>query len=291
MFEFIDVYSLFKSFFFTPVNMVPFNLYRQVISIVALFQLAIHLKNYQSLYGLQSIYPFSESKKTKNKYFSIFFYIPEKDFFHRLVFISGCIASLTLFFGLFISFSSTILWVIFLSIYNRNRYIGNAGDTILRFVLFFMIFSPDNPSEINIPWAFRLMQILVAIVYLKNVYWKLKGYMWRQGNAVYHALSCNHYQKIDITNTLLHNKLFYRFATYFTLISEFSMGALVWFDECRLIILLSIFLLHLGIFIFMYIELFEIIMIANLILFLKPEEIQLFFDITSRLINNISSII
>lgn len=196
------------------------------------------------------------------------------------------IASVTgLLIGFYTQLSAALVFITLISLHSRNIYMVNGGDTLQRMLCFFLIFSHAG-SALSIdawlagasemvadPWALRLMQVLIAIVYLRTTYWKLRGATWREGSATYYALSLRDYERRKLPQWLA-QAWFYRTATYGTLALEGALGALLWFDPLRYPLLVAGLLLHLGLQWFMRIGLFQWTMLASLLLFLKPDDLR-----------------
>lgn len=192
---------------------------------------------------------------------------------------------LGLLFGLCTQLSAALVFITLTSLHSRNVYMVNGGDTLQRLLSFFLIFSHAGgalsvdawlkgaPETMADPWALRLMQVLVAIVYLRTTYWKLRGATWRAGSATYYAMSLRDYQRRSLPRWIA-RPWFYRTATYGTLVLEGALGALVWFDPMRYPLLLAGLALHLGLQWFMRIGLFQWTMLTSLLLFLKPADVH-----------------
>jgi hypothetical protein len=192
-------------------------------------------------------------------------------------------------FGLLFGFSTqpsaALVFITLISLHSRNLYMLNGGDTLQRLLSFFLIFSHAGGAlsldawlagasdTVADPWALRLMQVLVAIVYLRTTYWKLRGATWRAGSATYYALRLRDYRRRNLPQWLARS-WFYRAATYGTLALEGALGALLWFDPLRYSLLLAALVLHLGLQCFMRTGLFQWTMLTSLLLFLKPADLH-----------------
>ena len=208
-------------------------------------------------------------------------------------------------FGVMIGFktriSTIVSFILLVSLQNRNYAILNSGDTILRCMLFLMIFSPSHvkysvdsylmskrgpayDSEIPI-FTIRLMQLQFSLVYLATTLFKLKGYDWVDGTAVYYTSRLINFQRFVLPFVFDFPSLV-KFFTWSALFIEFAMGTLVWVKELRPWVLLSGILLHIGIEISMSIGFFEWVMIAAYILFLEPKEVFWFKERFLRLVPN-----
>ena len=88
--------------------------------------------------------------------------------------------------------ASIALFVLVASFHERNNLVLNGGDTVLRTMLFFFMVAPAGaalsvdrilqrlrqpeaaPAQI-VPWAQRMMQVQVAVIYLVTAYAKTRG--------------------------------------------------------------------------------------------------------------------
>jgi hypothetical protein len=124
-------------------------------------------------------------------------------------------------------------------------------------------------------WTWRLIQIQLSVVYLWTFWHKLKGDSWIDGTAVYYATRLETMTNFTIPY-LMDSMTFLKYLTWGTLIAEFSLGALIWFDEFRKPLIFIGIVFHLGIEYIMSIPFFELIMISLLLNFFTPEEMKSF---------------
>lgn len=205
------------------------------------------------------------------------------------VLITYIITSIFVMIGFKTRISTIICFILMVSMQNRNFSILNSGDTLMRCMLFLMIFAPTNvkysvdamlrrskgrPFREDVPiTTIRLMQLQFSLVYLATTLFKLKGYDWVDGTAVYYTSRLENFQRVVLPIVFDFPSLI-KFATWSALFIEFAMGTLVWVKELRIWVLLSGLLLHLGIEVSMSIGFFEWVMVAAYILFLEPKELN-----------------
>jgi uncharacterized membrane protein YphA (DoxX/SURF4 family) len=185
--------------------------------------------------------------------------------------------------------SAIICFILMVSMQNRNYAILNSGDTLMRCMLFLLIFSPSYvkysadswlkkktgqsyDSEISI-LTIRLMQLQFSLVYLATTLFKLKGFDWVDGTAVYYTSRLVNFQRI-VLPIVFDIPSLVKLATWSALFIEFAMGTLVWVKEFRIWVMLSGIILHLLIEVSMSIGFFEWVMMASYILFLEPSELR-----------------
>lgn len=199
------------------------------------------------------------------------------------------ISSLTFMIGFKTRISAIICFVLMVSMQNRNYAILNSGDTLMRCMLFLMIFAPSHvkysvdswlskmnghpySNEVSVT-TLRLLQLQFSLVYLATTLFKLKGYDWVDGTAVYYTSRLENFQRF-VLPVVFDFPALVKFATWSALFIEFAMGTLVWVKELRIWVLLSGILLHLLIEVSMSIGFFEWVMIAAYILFFEPRELE-----------------
>ncbi|MCA9060770.1 MAG: HTTM domain-containing protein, partial [Planctomycetaceae bacterium] len=127
------------------------------------------------------------------------------------------------------------------------------------------------------PWPMRIMQIQICIVYLRTVFWKLRGRMWWNGTAAWYPLWVDAYVRFRPPRRLL-SKFWVRTATWGTLVVEMMLGSLIWIRELRYPVLISGISLHLLFDIIMNLQFFSWIMICGLLLFVFPDDMQQFLQ-------------
>jgi uncharacterized membrane protein YphA (DoxX/SURF4 family) len=207
------------------------------------------------------------------------------------------LSSLGLMLGFKTRLSAILCFVLLVSLQARNHAILNSGDTILRCMLFVLMFAPAHVKYSLDAWkmrlikknystqipilSVRLLQLQFTVVYLATTLYKLKGYDWVDGTAVYYTSRLLNFQRFALPFVFDH-LAFVKFFTWSALTIEFAMGTLVWIKEFRLGVLAAGILLHLGIEISMDIGLFEWIMISAYVLFLTPSDLRLFKRIVQK---------
>jgi hypothetical protein len=170
------------------------------------------------------------------------------------------------------------------SLHHRNIWVTSSSETLMRIMMILLVCSPCGHSlsvdaylDKNIirrnwaPWALRLMQIQISVVYLCTVWQKLKGETWFDGTAVYYATRFESMKNFPVPY-ILDNLAILKMLTWSTLIIEASLGLLVWIKEFRIPVIILGILLHLGIEYTMSIPFFEWVMITSLCIYMTPLE-------------------
>lgn len=181
----------------------------------------------------------------------------------------------------------TILnWILILSIHERNIYMLNGADSVMRVISFWMIFLPlgrvyalDRLRKPDLPlttFAFplRIIQLQFAFIYMATFIMKAHGVEWMDGSAVYHALQLRSFTH-PIADWLLDSApyIFFQVATLFTLIAEGAFFPLMFlpFEQpsLKLIGLLLMGSVHIGIGVLMAVPNFSFVMLACYLLFFE----------------------
>src|SRR4051812_25420662 len=108
-----------------------------------------------------------------------------------LLLVAVIIASVFVILGFLPQLAALMLLIGMMSFERRNPYVFNAGDVLLRVTAFYLIFAPtaaalslssflrDRKSfwtfPQRAPWAMRLLQIQLSVVYLFAVWTKVQG--------------------------------------------------------------------------------------------------------------------
>jgi uncharacterized membrane protein YphA (DoxX/SURF4 family) len=260
------------------------------------------VEDFHEWYGLgdKALIPLEASMNFYSNFrLNIYNWLSPTEFSAWFVLITYIVTSLFVTIGFKTRISTIVCFILMVSMQNRNYSILNSGDTLMRCMLFLMIFAPTHvkysvdaylkklkgapySSQISIT-TIRLMQLQFSLVYFATTLFKLKGYDWVDGTAVYYTSRLVNFQRI-VLPIVFDFPALVKFATWSALFIEFAMGTLVWVKELRIWVLLAGLFLHLGIEVSMSIGFFEWVMIAAYILFLEPNEVDWIKQRTLRLL-------
>jgi Vitamin K-dependent gamma-carboxylase len=170
------------------------------------------------------------------------------------------IACVCLTLGLFSRFASLLVFVGMTSLARRMPWIFNSGDIVLRVISFYIVLAPTGAalsldrwrkhraefwkSPLRAPWALRLMQVQLSVIYISAVWAKMQGHLWNNGTAVYYAFGLTDLQRFPLPHFLTHNVFLINLQTYGTLAVEASIGVLVWNRTARPFVLAAGVFLH-----------------------------------------------
>ena len=200
--------------------------------------------------------------------------------FQAILFLVAAGFALALLFGYRTRLATLASLVLLVSIQARNPMVLNAGDSVLRRLLFWSLFLPlggrwsvdvlrgEESSERVASAATAAFLVQVVIVYAANGLFKLRGELWLRGDAIQYVFS------LDQLTVRLGDAL----AGYPLLLEAFDWLWLAMVLSSILLILLtgwpkalfaSLFAaMHLGMFLTMRLGLFPLVSVAALLAFL-----------------------
>lgn len=184
---------------------------------------------------------------------------------------------------------AVLLYLGTLSIHNRNLMATGGMDVLLVLLLFYAVLSPCGaaysldarraarrrigPAEPLIsPWAQRLVQLQICLIYFCTATLKLSGPCWIDGSALHYILHNEEVRRF--TFGIEDYPLLTSVMTYTALGIELALPFLLWFRSSRPYILACGVLLHLGISVTINAPLFAELMFAGYLCFLSPGELD-----------------
>jgi hypothetical protein len=201
------------------------------------------------------------------------------------------------FVGLTIGWRSKLMvWlslIIQVSIYQRNPWMQNGGDRVMRLATLYLALVPCGvsfsldamrqfrreavarlPAKVPV-LALRLLQVQLVVIYMHSGWKKAWSSAWRDGSALYEAISVGGYQRWPLASDLIVSSALgqgiLRLGTWLTLFWELGFGLLVLWRPTRLAALVIGLIIHLGIFSTMMVGAFSTIMLWTYQAWLPPE--------------------
>lgn len=188
--------------------------------------------------------------------------------------------------------STFIVYLCLTSLYHRNPFLFNSGDTYMRVMSVWLIFSASGQAlsldnwlkgkqsadliykPVSI-WPQRLLQLQLNLVYLHTVVAKAWGDSWVDGTAVYYSTRIEDLVRVKIP--YIFDQLWLcQFFSWGTLVIEAALFSLIWIKELRYYVIVLAVFFHLMIDLHMNIPLFEWIMIFSYVLFIDSEDLRRF---------------
>lgn len=204
-----------------------------------------------------------------------------------LVFVMTLLGSLALTVGLHTRFAAVVVYLGILAFARRNPLVGNSGDELMCSLALLCALAPSGAAlsldrlrtapgrfwefPSYSPWALRLIQIQLSVIYLSAVWQKVEGDLWRNGVAVSYALRITDIHRFVTPDFLTDSIVLSELLTYGTLALEVSLGILVWNRVARPWVLALGISMHVGIDLFILVGFFSFAMIVSYIAFIPPE--------------------
>ena len=279
-------------FFFTPQSPIPISLFRVLYGIVVTATLLLLHTDWLNWYGVHSWVSLATMREVEpGPRLNLFHLIPQDDSWISALFwlFLGFAVLLTI--GLFTRASSVAVFLALASIQQRNLFITHGGDAFLRVTGFFLMFAPagaafsvdrlirirrgkeDSALQPRSPWAQRMIQFELALLYFTSFWWKSMGVTWVNGTALYYVTQLDELRRFPLP-IWMQLPIVLKLATWFTLALEFSLGVLIWFKELRYPLLLLGLLFHLALEYRLNVPMFEWDVLTAYVLFVNPSDLQ-----------------
>jgi len=280
-----------NNFFFTPQSPLPISLFRILYGAMVIATLLLLHGDWLSWYGPHSWVSFATMRQVEpGPRLNLFTVIPQSDDCIQALFWISLIAAIFLTAGLYTRVSAATVFLCLNSIQQRNLYITHSGDTFLRVAGFFLIFAPAGAAlsidrllrlrrgkegaelQPRSPWAQRMIQLELSLLYLTSFWWKSLGDSWVNGTALYYIIHLDEIRRFPIPQWIAQS-LFIKLGTWIALALEFALGTLVWIKEFRYPLLLLGLLFHLSLEYSLNVPMFQWDILSAYVLFLRPEDI------------------
>lgn len=275
-----QVFEAWHQFFHQPVSLFPLALFRVLLGVIITLNAIFLIRVVPRHLAVDAIFNFPRYERSYGRRrLNLLNILPASTTsVYWILFISG-LSGVLLSVGLWTHLAAAGCYLTLTSLHHRNPSIFHGGDTVLRIMSFLLMFSPagsgwsadamliGNWEATADPWCWRLMQLQISMIYLRNVMWKLRGERWRNGTAAWYPMHCAVYTRFPLPKIALTRPML-RVATWGTLLIEFSLGSLVWIDEFRWYVTFAGIGLHLTLEYVMNLQLMGWTMIACLLLFL-----------------------
>lgn len=287
-----SVVNAWNRFFFEPQSPAPVALYRILYGILTIVNLLFLYPDWLNWFGPHAWVTLGTMHKLEpGTRLNLFMLIPQTDLWVKALFWIFLLFAVSLMLGFFTRLSSIAVFLCLTSIHQRNIYILHAGDTLMRVTGFFLMFAPAGAAfsldllirvrrgkegpviQPRSPWAQRMIQIQVAVVYLSGFGWKSLGSDWVDGTALYYVFHVDQLRRFPLPSWF-YDLAVLKAGAWFTLAFEFAFGILVWFKETRYVVLVIGAVFHLSIEYMLNIQLFEWMMLATYVIFIDPDDLD-----------------
>lgn len=286
MIEWNDIAAAWNMFFFRPEPLSALVLFRFGFGLLIIANAAFLACEVRLWFGPDGLFGREEFRRAASFRWSLFRWLPPRTSSACLVLALSATAGVCLALGVATRVAAIAAFLTLVALHQRNAAITHSGDAVLRLMAFLLIFTPaGRPFDIAdllsgrsaavetaAPWGVRLMQIQIAVIYLRTTFEKLRGKSWRNGTAAHWPMVVEHYRRFHWP-AAARAPLLIHAATWSTLAVELSLGSLIWIRELRYPVVACGIALHLLIELVLDLQLFGITMIVCLLLFLPPADL------------------
>ncbi len=281
-------------FWFEPASPMPMALYRIVYGLIVLWFGFLLCPDLLFWFGPASPVSNPVSREWPSEILlDPLILFPQTDTTIMAAFAILMISAFSLTIGLFSRASAFLLFLGLVSFHHHNWLILNSGDTIMRISALYLAVSncgdalsvdrliktyvkggkePRTPQP-KAPWAQRLMQIQLTLLYCQAFFSKLAGEMWVNGTALYYTTRLEDFRRFYFA-PIADNVEILKYLTWATLAVELSLFTLIWLKDLRYIVIALGLLLHISIDLTMNLPIFQWLMMAAFIPFVYPEDLE-----------------
>lgn len=280
------------SFFFTPQSPLPIALFRILYGICLSVTLLLLYPDWLEWFGVHAWVSEETMKIVEpGPRINLFTLLPQSDHWVTGFFWFSLAFAILLTFGLWTRISSIVVFLCVVSINQRALLITHGGDKFLRAAGFFLMFAPAGAAlsldrvirvrkkpeglaiEPRAPWAQRMIQFELSLLYFTSFLWKLKGHAWLDGTALYYVIHTHDIARFPLPSWIQNAELL-KLGSWLTLALEFSLGVLIWFRPLRYYLLLLGLLFHLSLEYAINIPMFQWDVLTAYVLFVKPDDLE-----------------
>ena len=281
---------VWDEFFFAKESPVPICLFRIIYGALVIATLLLLRPDWLTWYGVHGWVSLPTALKLEpGNRLNLFAIIPQSDSWINALFWFALGSAVLLTIGLFTRINSILVFVFLTSIQQRNLYITHGGDTFLRLAGFFLIFAPAGAAfsvdrlirirrgkepaviEARRPWAQRMIQIQLSLLYFVTFLMKIKGAPWLQGSALFYVYHLDELKRFPLPNWFF-KPIMLKLGSWSALALEFSLGVLIWVRDFRYVLLSMGLLFHLWLEYSLNIPLFQWDILSAYVLFVDPDE-------------------
>ncbi len=291
-----------KSFWTGTVDPRPLALFRLVLGGLVLFDLIDRARDFRAFFTDDGVLPRAALVNgfVRLYRFSLFDMWGDP-FLCGLLYTAGVVCAVLFVAGYRTRLFNILTWVFVVSLHERNIVILDGGDTVVRCMLFWMMFADCGQIYSVDAWLgrvrpravpvtpLRVAQIQVILIYICAAASKT-GPWWRDGTALYHSLQLSDWARASTAGWVIDHPRIAVLLSRATIPAEAAFLPLTMFplsltgrhrrtkELLRLAGIAAVVGLHAGIFITMRVGLFSLLMPACMILFIYPSWIPAALD-------------
>jgi hypothetical protein len=282
--------NAWNRFWFSPVSARPLGAFRIVFGLVALANLAIlafdmdyWLTNAGLLHGDEAWIVSGPLRP------SPLHWIQDPTSVHAFLAVTALLGVL-LTVGWHTRVVSVLFFLATLAIHQRNILTNSGADCLMLLVTLYMMLAPcgaaysldarraarrrgTEAEPLIVPWAQRLIQLHICLVYFDTAVLKCNGASWLNGTALHYVLYNDEVGRFHL-GVLREFPLLVNLLTHGALLIEFALAFLLWFRSTRFWVICAGLALHVSILLTVNIPIFGELITACYLTFLTPVELD-----------------
>jgi vitamin K-dependent gamma-carboxylase-like protein len=239
------VSRIWERFWFEPTSVATLAVVRIAFGIVAFFWTLSLTPDLMNFFGRDGFVP----EQPSNRFWIGVLSPAAPDWLVYVVFAVTLVAAVCLVVGFHTRIAAVLVFVGILSFERRNPFVFNAGDVLVRNLAFYLMLAPSGVAlsidawrhardtfwefPKRAPWALRLIQVQLSVVYVATVWAKVRGNDWNDGTAVSYALRLDDLARIGVPSWFATSEIVSNLLTFGTLAIEASLAILVWNRKAR----------------------------------------------------------
>lgn len=239
------VFDGWDRFWFKPTSTATLAIVRMAWgTLTFLWTLTLAL-DVRTFYGRDGLVPAAPTRDFRYGLFDIV----ESDVLAVAVVAVLLVSSLCVAVGFRTRLATVVTFVLLLTLWERNPWHFNGGDMLVRHIGFFLMFAPAGAAlsldrwrrdrtglfdfPLRAPWALRLIQIQMSVLYLFTTWAKARGDRWVNGTAVGGTMRVDDLTRFDLPYWMSESVFIGNLLTYGTLVVELSLAILIWNRRLR----------------------------------------------------------
>jgi Vitamin K-dependent gamma-carboxylase len=277
-------------FFFGPISAKPLGAFRIVFGVILLCYLALMTVEFDHWYTGAGLLQGTEAREAAGSFrFSPLQYVADPMIAHLFLAFTFAVAiGFTL--GWRTRLMSVLLYLCMISLYHRNVSSNGGPDAVPSIMTFYMMLCPSGAAysldarraakkrgtaaePLIIPWAQRLLQMQICLIYFQSTIFKCRGALWLNGTSIHYILFLKEFRELDM-EWLANFPLVINVMTQGAILFQFALAFWLWFKPTRRWAILAGLILHVGLKPILNIPAFGETMVATYLTFLAPDELD-----------------
>jgi hypothetical protein len=278
-----------KRFFFGPISAKPLGAFRIVFGVLVIAYLLLMSVEFDHWYTGAGLLQGTEAREAAGPLrFSPLQYVDSAPV-ARLFLVLTVMAAVGFTVGWHTRLMAVVLYGCMLTLYHRNVGSNGGPDALPPLIAFYMMICPCGAAysidalraarkrgtaaePLISPWAVRLLQIQVCLIYFQSCAIKCQGPLWNNGTVVHYIVFLREFRSFNM-EWIAQSPLLVNALTHGALLIEFALAFWLWFKPTRRWAILGGVALHMGIWPTLNVPGFGEILTATYITFLAPGEL------------------